>query len=311
MADVTLLEAAKASDDDLERAVTRIIVEETPMLEQLPFRTINGPTFRYNREASLGTISFRGVNGTYTPDAGVINPQSENLVIMGGMVQIDKYEVDVMSNLFDLKMEKYNMKSRAVGLKFSEEFLEGDTAVDPYGFDGIRKRITGNQLIGTSGGVTLTLALLDQLKDLVIGDDQDKVFYMNKTLRRKVTALVLATGASPSYWSTSQDAFGRQQLAYSNVPIRVIERSDDASTFLDFDESDTGAAGGDLDTASIYCVRYGMDYVHGIQHGSLPSVQDFGLIPGEVYHKGLIEWYVGLVVKHPRSMARLRMINNA
>ncbi len=311
MADVTLLEAAKASQDDLEAAVTRIIVEETPMLEEITFRTINGPTFRYNREGTLGTISFRGVNGSYTSDAGVINPQSENLVIMGGTVQIDKFEIDVMSNLFDLKMEKYNMKSRAVGIKFSEEFIEGDTSVDAFGFDGIRKRIVGDQLLSlASGGAAMSLANLDDLKDRVVGDDSDKVYYMNKTLRRKVTTLVFATGANPFQISQTQDAFGKQQQAYSNIPIRVIERSDDASTFLDFDEDDTGA-GGNLDTASIYCVRYGMDYVHGIQHGALPSVQDFGLIPGEVYHKGLIEWYVGIVIKHPRSVARMRFINNA
>jgi len=74
MADITLLEAAKHSKDDLEAAVAKIIVESSPILERLPFRTINGPAYRYNKERSLGTISFRGVGGSYTPDAGVINP---------------------------------------------------------------------------------------------------------------------------------------------------------------------------------------------------------------------------------------------
>lgn len=302
MADITLLEAAKHSKDTLEKAVTKVIVESSPILEDLPMKTISGPAFRYNQERSLGTISFRGVGGTYTPDAGVINPQFEALVIMGGEIKVDNYEVAVMSNLLNLKAEKYRMKARQAGITFSETFFEGDTATDPYAFDGVRKRLTGNQkiLIGT-GGAPLTLAKLDLLLDAVIGSNNQKRLYMNLTLRRKITALVRAQTGS-SLISFTQDAFGRQQMAYADCPIRIVQREDDGSTILDFDEDPGDAVS---DTASIYCVRYGTDYVHGIQNSGLPSVKDFGEVDSGPYHLGRIEWYPGLVVKHPRSAARL------
>src|SRR3990172_6116501 len=177
MADITLLEAAKNSQDELERAVTKIIVETSPILEYLPMKTITGPAYRYHKERSLGTIAFRGVGGTYTPDSGVINPEFEPLVIMGGEVKIDNFEIATMSNIMDIKAEKYRMKARQAGIKFSETFFEGDTAIDNFAFDGLRKRLAGNEVIAAgTNGAALTLAIFDQLLYTVVGDNSDKVF---------------------------------------------------------------------------------------------------------------------------------------
>jgi len=308
MADITLLEAAKHSQDELERAVTKIIVETSPILEYLPMKTINGPAFRYHKERTLGTVAFRGVGGTYTPDAGVINPEFEPLVILGGEVKVDNFEVEVMSNLLNLKAEKYRMKARQAGIKFSESFFEGDTVVDAFSFDGIRKRLIGGQkILQASGGGALTLASLDTLLDAVVGDGADKVLFMSPTVRRKLTALVRAQTGS-SLISFTQDAFGKQQIAYAGTPIRIVRREDDGSTFLGYDE-DPGD--GTSDTASVYCIRFSSDHVHGIQSKSLPSVKDFGEVQAGPYHLGRIEWYCGVVVKHPRGAARLYGILDA
>lgn len=308
MPEVTLLEAAKHSQDALERAVTKIIVENSAVLEYLPMMTINGPAYRYNRERSLGTIAFRGVGGTYTADSGVINPQAEFLAIMGGEVVIDKFEVDMMSNLIDLKSEKFRMKSRQAGIFFSENFFEGDVTANPYAFDGMRRRLASNQLIDAgSGGATLTLLMLDRLLDRVVGDNNNKVLWMNDTMRRKVSTLIQAQTGSARI-EFSQDAFNRQQMKYADATIRVVRREDDGSTILAFDEDD---GSGNLDTTSIYCTRFGMDFLHGIQGKALPAITDFGEVTDAPQHKGRIEWYCGLVMKHPRSAARLENLNDA
>ena len=307
MADVTMLEAAKSSQDVIERTVAKTIVEASPVLEYLTMKTINGPAYRYHQEATLGTIAFRGVGGTYTPDAGVINPLFEALVIMGGEVKVDNFEVEVMSNLLNLKADKYRMKARQAGVKFSETFFEGDMAVDPYGFDGLRKRLTGNQKISiaTNGG-PLTLAKLDELLDAVIGDGSEKQLWMSPTVRRKLTSLVRAETGS-SLISTTQDAFGKQHTAYANAPIRIIRREDTGASFFGYDET----CGTETQSASIYCTRMGTDYLHGIQSKSLPTVKDFGESEVGPYHLGRIEWYCGMVLKHPRAAARLYGITNA
>ncbi len=305
--DVTMLEAAKHSKDVLEASVAKIIVEASPVLEYLPQKTINGPAFRYHREASLGTLSFRGVGGSYTPDSGVINPKFEPLVILGGEVKVDNFEVEVMSNLLNLKAEKYRMKARQAGIKFSETFFEGDTAVDAFSFDGLRKRLTGNQkIIIATDGDPLTLAKLDELLDAVLGDGADKQLWMSPTVRRKLTALVRAQTGS-SLINFTQDAFGKQQMAYAGSPIRIVRREDDGSSFFGYDET----AGSSDVTASVYCTRMGSEYLHGIQSKSLPTVKDFGEVEAGPYHLGRIEWYTGLVLKHPRAAARLYGITNA
>lgn len=308
MADITLLQSALYSQDTLNRSIAKIIVEESPVLEYLPIRTISGPAYRYMREESLGTVGYRGVGGSWTANAGIIRPEMESLAIIGGEVFVDNAEV-AWSNMIAIKPAKYDMKARAMGLFFSQEFFEGDKSVDPSGLDGLRRRIVGNQLINMgNGGATLSLAKLDELIDAVAGGPS--ALFMNKILRRKITDLVRAqTGTGRIDYT--QDSFGRQQASYAGIPIRVVERTDDASTFLEFNEDDADAGGGNLDTASIYAVRFGSEYVHGIASMALPGVKDFGELEARPGHLGRIEWYAGMAIEHPRSAARLYHINNA
>jgi len=253
-------------------------------------------------EAALPNVAFRGVNSTWTRSAGVINPQAEFLSIMGGEITVDNFQINTEGNIYDLKAKQYELFSRAMAINFSQTFFEGDTNIDPNSFDGLRRRITGNQLLlmGANGAV-LTLPFVDQLIDAVIGDTEGKYIFLNKTLRRNITSLVRAVSGT-GIINFTQDAFGRQNTSYANVPLYVVERSDDASTILDFDET----AGSSNITASMYCCRFGNeDFVFGIQgSGGDLQVKDFGEIPSEPAHLGRAEWYVSIVMTHGRSAAR-------
>jgi hypothetical protein len=304
MADITLLEAADFHEDTKERTVAKQIVEESPILEYLPIRTIQGAAYRYPREESLGTVGYRGVGGTWTANAGIIRHEMESWAIIGGEVFVDNAEIE-MSNLIAIKPAKFQAKARAMGLFFSQEFFEGDKSVNPDGLDGLRRRITGNQLINAgTGGATLTLDMIDELIDAVVGGPD--ALFMSKRMRRFLTKLVRAqTGTARIEYT--QDAFGKQQMAYAGIPIRVVERQDDASTFLEFNEDD---GSGNLDTGSIYAAKFGMEYVHGFATRALPSVKDFGEIQAKPGHLGRIEWYAGIAIEHPRAAARLYHVNN-
>jgi hypothetical protein len=299
---ITLLESAKGTKDYLRSGVIKIIVETSPILQFIKMKTINSSAYRYMIEAALPNVAFRGVNSTWTRSAGVINPQAEFLSIMGGEITIDNFQINTEGNIYDLKAKQYELFSRAMAINFSQTFFEGDTNLDANAFDGLRRRLTGNQLmLMGANGATVTLAFLDQLIDSVIGDSDGKYLFMNKTLRRNVTALARAQTGSATI-NFTQDSFGKQHTAYAGVPIYVIERSDDASTILDFDET----AGSSNITASIYCVRFGNeDFVFGIQgSGGDLQVKDFGEIPTEPAHLGRAEWYVSIVMTHGRSAAR-------
>nr|WP_237088906.1 hypothetical protein [Paenibacillus larvae] len=81
----TLPEAAKLSTDMLQKGVIETYAKSSPVLELLPFMEIAGNSYRYNQEGTLPGIGFRGVNEGYQESTGVLNPQSEGLVISGAM----------------------------------------------------------------------------------------------------------------------------------------------------------------------------------------------------------------------------------
>lgn len=305
---ITMLESIKGTKDYLRAGVIKTIVETSPILQFIKMKTIRGNSYRYMIEGSLPTVAFRGVNTTWTRSSGVINPQAETLSIMGGEITVDNFQVNTEGNIYDLKAKQYELFSRAMAINFSQTFFEGDTNVDPNSFDGLRRRITGNQLlVAGANGATMTLDMLDQTIDLVIGDAEGKYVFTNKTLRRKITALARAQTGTVRIESSTDD-FNRQFTRYAGVPIYVVERSDDASTILDFDET----VGASSVTASMYIVRFGNEeFVFGIQgEGGDIQVKDFGEIQAEPVHLGRAEWYVGMVVAHPRAAARFYGITN-
>jgi hypothetical protein len=199
------------------------------------------------------------------------------------------------------------LKAKAASLFFTWCFFKGDSETNPKAFDGLENRLTGDQVLdmgSSAGGDTLTLAKLDELIDAVIGGPD--VLFMNKTLRRKVNALVRATGAAIE---TVNDSFGRQINAYAGVPIGIIENDHEDNPILGFTEANPG--GGSDVGASIYACRFGEgEYLSGLQAGEM-DVIDLGLYGGGVAYRTLIEWICSIACFHSRSAARLRGITNA
>lgn len=305
---MTLLESALYGQDELKKAVAKIIVENSPILDDINFKTIKGNSYTYRLESALPSVAFRGVNQTYTSNIGVINPYTEVLTILGGEVFVDNFEIKTQGNVIDIKAKQYELKARAAAQKFDTTFFNGDTNTDPYSFDGLRKRLTGNQVInanGSTGDAALTLAMLDQLIDAV--PFPDGILYMNRTLRRKITALERAQTGTTRF-NIEMDAFGQQVERYAGKRIKIMEHMNDASTVLDFNE-DPGD--GVADTASIYYVSFGNEErVHGIMNGNW-EVKDFGEIQSAPGHLGRIEIYLGMAIQHPRAAARLRGLLNS
>ncbi len=302
---LTLLEAAKLVQDPLKRGVIEIFPRVSPVLERLPFFNVNGQAYKYNIEETLPGIAFRGINESYTEDTGVVNPAVEALYILGGLSKVDRALIKTQGNAANLRATYDGMKAKSVALEYTKKFFVGSNSTDPNEFDGLFNRLTGDQVIdmgSTSGGDTLDLAKLDELMDAVQGSPD--VLFMNKTLRRKVSALVRAAGQAIE---TVNDSFGRQLTAYAGTPIAVIEEDKDGNLILPFSEDDSNDDAASC--TSIYACRFGLtEYISGLQAGSM-DVLDQGL--SGTQYTTLIEWICGLGVFHPKAAARLRGIKNA
>ncbi len=306
--------ASQDGYNGLEKGCIKMFTQTSPILELLPWTKIEGDSITWRREAALPANAWRGVGGTYTESTGRIDPFTERLFINGGEVTADNFIIATQGkgeNAIDIKASHYALKAQSVANAFDQAFFEGDDMADPNSMVGLRRRLTGSQVLtfGATVGTALTLAQLDQLLDTV--PFADKCLFMNRTARRKVSSLIQSqTGAFRI--ETTQDAFGRQVMMYADTPIYVVERTGDGSTILDYDE-DPG--NGTAVTASIYCVSFGMNAVHGIYNstlgGKMIEVTDFGEIQAAPRHLGRIEFYPGMAIKHPRAAARLRGVTNA
>ncbi|WP_029100211.1 major capsid protein [Brevibacillus thermoruber] len=295
---LTLVEAAKLSQDTLQRGVIETFARNSAILELMPQMDIVGNAYAYNQEGTLPGIGFRDVNEGYVESAGVVNPQTEKLYIAGGDVDVDRFIVQTRSNINDVRAIHTEMKAKALALAITNQYFNGDTAVNPKGFDGLKKRLTGKQVI-TAGdnGATLTLTMLDELIDAVEGTP-DAIF-CSKAMRREIKKIIQSHNG---YSESDKDAFGRPVMTYGGIPIRVIETDNTGTEILDFNETQ-GTAN---NTSSIYAVKFGAEqYVSGLQNGGV-SVRDLGELAEKPVYRTRIEWYAGMAIFHPRAAARLK-----
>lgn len=172
---VTLSQAAVLSQDDLQRGVIETFIIESAVLDRIPLLEIEGNAYAYNNEATLPGVEFRAVNSAYAESTGTVNQATESLVILGGDADVDTFIAQTRSNLNDQRAVQTRMKVKAAVYKYQDAFINGDVAVDANSFDGLKKRLTGAQVIsaGTNGiGVlgsddAARHAFLDKLDELI------------------------------------------------------------------------------------------------------------------------------------------------
>ena len=298
---LTITEWAKLNPDPLTSGVVEIFATENPVLAALPFINIAGNAYTYNREDALPGVAFRGFNEAYVESTGVVNPLTETLTILGGDSDFDVAQIAMQTGDNDTRAIHDAMKAKAATLTWLRTFFDGDTSVNPKEFDGLNRRLAGDQVLsaGTNGGV-LEFRMLDELVDAVRGTPS--MLLMNKTMRRTVRAMARSMGAL----TITTDQLGRELEGYAGVPFGLIEEDETGAEILAFDEAQ-GTANA---TSSIYAVRFGADTLSGIQTKPI-EVRDLGEVDDKPALRTRIEWYSGYVIKHPRAAARLKGIKAA
>lgn len=300
---VTLVEAAKSSQNPLQSGVIELFARSQDILRTLPFDNIEGNALRYNREESLPGIGFRGVNEAYTESTGVINPLTEPLVIAGGDLDVDKFILRTMGN--GQRTTQEEMKVKALSSRFVKAFIKGDNATEPREFDGLQVRLTGSQKISagsTSGGAALSLAKLDEAIDAV---DEPTHLVMNRTMRRRLSAAARSTSVG-GYITYDPDAFGRKVTMYNDLPILIVDQDNTGTDIMQFNEA---AAAGASTATSIYVVSFMSGKLTGIQNGGI-QVEDLGELQSKPAFRTRVEWYPGIALWHPRAACRLYSIGD-
>jgi hypothetical protein len=294
----TLIEYAKGTQDPILSGIIEIFARTSVIMDALPFKDIVGNALAYNQEHTLPGIGFRGINKAYGESVGVLLPKTEKIKIMGGDMDTDKALVKMYGP--GRRTTDIRMQAKTQALRFTKEFFDGDEAADPEGFDGVHKRLTGNQVIYADGagsaGATLKKNHLLQLIDAL--DEKPDLLVWGKAFDRQVDNLYEGSNII----TIDRSQWGDRVRLFNGIPIGIVDKDNNGSVILDFDEtvgSDAGIC------ASAYAFKFGIDSaVCGLQNGA-PEGVDLGEIDSKPVYRYRLEWLIGMAMFHPRCAARL------
>jgi HK97 family phage major capsid protein len=288
---LTLTEAAKLSNDIVLQGVIETVIQDSPILQVLPFVEITGNGLTYNRENTAPTVAFFDVGDTWTENTPTFTQITTALKIIGGDADVDNYLLRTRSNVQDLRSAVIGLKARAVQHKFEDTFVNGDTAVDTKSFDGIDKLTTGGQqaTMGVNGG-TLTLAKLDETIDLVKGGKPD-ILLMSKRTRRTLNRLARSSG---SFLEADRNEFGQMMQFYDGIPVGI-------SDFI----SDTKTVGTSTDCSTVYAMKLGEGALAGLTAPGGLVVEDVGSLETKDATRTRVKWYVSMALFNALKVAKL------
>ncbi|WP_242358618.1 major capsid protein [Bifidobacterium pseudolongum] len=317
---ITLTEAAKLSTTDLQKGVLETFVQTSPVLDRIPMLEIEGNAYAYNSEATLPGVEFRAVNGSYSESTGTVNQKSETLAILGGDADVDRFIQQTRSNLNDQRATQTAMKVKAISYKFQDTFINGDSSTDANSFDGLKKRLTGNQVIdaaanglpvvgSSNADIHTFLDKLDELLAAVPGiNGTNGAIYANAKIIRKIASALRHVGLDTVLM---EDITGKRAIQWNGIPILDLGTTA-AATPVDILPL-TETQGTATATSSIYAVKFGADEgdqaVTGLTNGGV-QVEDLGQLQSKPAYRTRIEFYCGMAVFGGKAAARLKGVLN-
>ena len=307
---MTLAEAATVTQD-LRVAPVVSQLNVSSILNRVPFEPIAGRAFSYNSEATLPAAAFRAVNAGYTESTGTFAGATETLAILGGDYVVDRYlEQTSTGGVASLVAAQRDMKARSVAAKFADTFINGDTAVDANSFNGLKKRLTGAQVIssGTNGAAMNTdaatrTAFLDRLDALLAACPGADVLYANAA----VIALLRTVFRNVTIANYTVDTLTGRPIevpTWQGVPILDAGKKADQTPVI----PQTETQGSSNVASSIYAVNFATsefeEGVIGITNGGL-QVDPPRQLETKPSWLGRIEFYTGLAAMGAQPAARL------
>ena len=308
---LTLVEAAKYSNDILQVGVIEKLVYQDPILEKLQFKDIKGNGLTYNVEATLSGAGFYAVGDTWVESTSAVDQATAVTTILGGDADVDNFLRATRSDVQDLMGEQITAKIKAIKKKFMEMFYYGYLAVDAKGFTGLHGLIYSTVATypntvtdGATGnpGSTFSMTQLEKAIDWV-KSGAPSLIMMSKNMRRLINKYLRGVGGL-----TYQDAAqGRIQELFG-IPVGVSDYISDTEDCT----KDYGPAAGANEfghdytmgtpyTASvgtsIFVLQFAPDAVCGIQ--SMPiTVDQIGKLETKDAERVRIKWYPGLMLQN-------------
>lgn len=313
---ITLEEAKKNVQDDLQMGVIDEFQKSNWILEHIPFDdavspTGGGatPTYSYTRLKTQPTAEFREINTEYTPSEVTKERHTVDIKVFGGSYEIDRVIANFGGIVGEVELQQAQ-KIKAAQALFNDTFINGDVGVNTKCFDGLDKALTGSSTeyntekvidLSTSDLVTKNYHyFIDALDEFLGGLDGTPSFIGgNNKLISKIRACARRAGM----YQVSTDNWGRQVEHYGDIPFvdfKTKPGTNDEVVKID------GTDG----TTSLYVGRLAMDGLHAVSFAGVVPVQvwlpDFSTA-GAV-KKGEVEMNAAIALKSSRAAGVFRKI---
>ena len=300
---VTLAQAAALETSPVRRGALETATQVSWVWDRLPFENIEGNSYAYDKDKVLPGTGFRTVNEAYVESTGVINQDSERLVILGGDADVDQFiEKTMQSSRGVLMAAQVRMKLESAQATYVDAMFNGDVSVDPKGFDGLRKRLVGGQVLESSAAAN-TEGFLDDL-DLLFGAvaGGPDVVYAPDTIIARLKSLGRKVGGADYI---NSEITGKREFTWNGVSFIDPGKHWSGRKILGYDPS----AGGDIYALS-FANGFSDEGVLGITNGGLQAYY-LGELQEKPAVRTRIDFYTGFVVQGGQAAARLRGVKAA
>lgn len=283
---VTLAQAKLNTTDDVDVTVIDEFQKQSWLLNSMIFDdVVNGAgaggtlTYGYQRQITQATAAFRALNAEYTPQEVTKSRFTVDLKPLGGSFQIDR----VLNRMAAAAETEFQMRNKIKGANaaFNDAVINGDTAVDANGFDGLSKALTGSATeVGATTGTDWTsiaagndtafgaLDIVDSLIALL--DGPATALLGNSLLLSKLRGVARRAG----YFNSDVVTFNSGQVRVEQFGnVTLVDMGTKAGTNTDVipvtNKTVNTVTGNYTD---LYAVRLGLDGFHGVSMAGAPLV---------------------------------------
>jgi hypothetical protein len=137
----TYADFSKIETDALRKSVIDTFLMEAPVMQMIPWETIGALSTTVVTYNDLPSVGFRKLNAGYAESTGNFKQKTEQIALMGGMIDTDKAIARAKNSIADARAIQQNMMVKAMAYKFNDKFINGNPVVDPEEFKGLAARV--------------------------------------------------------------------------------------------------------------------------------------------------------------------------
>jgi hypothetical protein len=321
----TLTQYEYLDRDMILKGVVDWLVKESPMLNALPFKAIQGNAYKYNVSLTLPTASWLTVGDQIAESTGTYEQRTTDIYTMIVNSYTDKSAITLNATQ-DPESIDIALAAQSMAHEFEKTLIIGQTSVDSTTkqFKGLLRILaelessTTTDLDGVNNSQVLaagatnaatSLTLLDELIDKIKPGKPDMLL-MSRLSRRRINVLARASGGGLTL--NDAEKFGIKMMHYDEVPIYVSDflpdnfpdNSSSVMTISTYDYDATRSTGSNLDCSIIFAMQFGDKKVQGLNAGEMKHereefLEDYNAIANR------FTWYCGLMCASKYSLAAL------